>query len=150
MANEFSDEALAKQIRTVLKQKRVSMKTVAEKMDISYRTVQNYVSGENRITAEFILRLSHLLQIDPGYFVYGDFRPNYHALRDAVIDALAEAGLIPNVSHRSEPAEREQISEIIHMVTSEIATKYDQFRREDAFGPYLASLPFGDRERKRS
>jgi hypothetical protein len=94
--------------------------------------------------------LSHLLRIDVDYFIYDDFRPNWLALRDAVSSALIEEKLIPFTDHRSSQEERTAVLEIVHIVTTEIAVKYDQLRAQDSFAPYLSSLPYGQRDRRRS
>jgi hypothetical protein len=44
MPDDFSDQALADKTCAILKKKRVSMKTISERLDISYRIVQNYVN----------------------------------------------------------------------------------------------------------
>lgn len=149
MASDNSEAKLAEALRSAIKKKRVSMKLISERLNVSYRTVQNYLSGENRISADFLLGLCHLLQIDADFFIYGDFRPRYYDLYDAVLASLRAEGLIPALDHETDQQVREQALALASRMTAEIAAGYDRFRAASAFGPFLNGAPFGERERKR-
>ncbi|MCI4680427.1 helix-turn-helix domain-containing protein [Rhodoblastus acidophilus] len=148
MASDYDDARLAEALRAVIKKKRVSMKLISEKLGISYRTVQNYINGENRIPADFFLRLAHLLRIDADYFIYGDFRPHHSDLYDAVCGSLIELGLMPSLGPETPQHEREKALTLAARMTADLEARYDRFRAEGAFGPFVSHLSFGRRETK--
>jgi transcriptional regulator with XRE-family HTH domain len=50
-------------IREVAERKSLSLKDLASETDTSYRTVQNYVSGERGVGSEFLSALSERLGV---------------------------------------------------------------------------------------
>lgn len=145
MANGFEGPNLPAALRDAMKKKRVSMTAISKHLGVSYRVVQSYLSGENRIPADFFLRVCHFLQIDADYFIYGDFRPRHFDLYDAVIGSLKEVGLIPPLSASTPLEEREKAMTLAARMTADIEARYDRLRAKSAFRESITKAPFGQR-----
>jgi transcriptional regulator with XRE-family HTH domain len=128
MSNEMSDKILAARLREVIERAGMTHKDVSRSLEMPYRTVQNYLAGENKIPATFMLAVCKLLGVESDYLVSLDFRPRFLDLHDAVIRALDEENLLPT-KNTNDSAVLNQRAQLTSKISTMIWESYDRFRR---------------------
>ena len=153
MSIEFDDAELAKRLRDVLILRRRSQRDVSRELNIPYRTLQNYLSGDVKIPAVVMMRICHLLGVESDYLIYQDFklpRPDVH---DAIVRALDNTGLIPPTPPSGAPTSDEERrlwddrQRAISEVMASFRTAYEQSRIESVKTELGTNdgIPFGQR-----
>ena len=151
MTSPFDDFGLATKIRELIKQKGVTLRDISNALDVPYRTVQNYLGGENRIPATFFLQLCHFLHVEADFFIYNDFRPERNDFYDAVTLVLTELGYLQPSVPSDQPNWAEQHTRRVTAAaeaSAAIAARYDQLRRDSVFkkDDFIGGRKFGSRE----
>ncbi|MCJ2065978.1 hypothetical protein MKK63_25195 [Methylobacterium sp. J-088] len=116
----------------------MSLRTISEHLGVPYRSVQNYVGGETRMPADFLLNVCAFIGIEPEYLMHGDFYLRENDLYDALAKALERANLIepPMLARAGRPlthdeqAAYEERLRILDLVTTLTSEQYERFRRE--------------------
>lgn len=151
MSSTLDDAELARRLRDVLKQKGISQRDISAGLDMPYRTVQNYLSGEIRIPATFVFRLCHLIDVEPDYLLYQDFKPNYADLGGAILEAMEECGSIPGFLAGPDDSLKQVSGEAFISLGWRMAVAtaqaYDAARKQRlALKKRLSTLPIGKRD----
>lgn len=138
MSTLLDDATLVRALRDVIKAKKVSLRSISEHLGVPYRSVQNYVGGETRMPADFLLNVCAFIGIEPDFLVYGDFNLRENDLFDALAKALERANLIePSKLGRisrslteDEQAAHEERLRILDLVTALTSEHYERLRQE--------------------
>jgi len=94
MSTSLDDATLAGRLRDVLRLKGISLRDISTALDMPYRTIQNYMTGSTKIPATFVFEVCHLIDVEPNYFLYGDFKPQYTDMHSAILEALYDCGSV--------------------------------------------------------
>lgn len=86
----YDDRQLAESLRSILEEKRVTIRTLSRDLDIPYRSMQNYLSGKNRIPATVLISILDKLGVDLHYMRYRDHMLRHSDLYDAIWDTLGD------------------------------------------------------------
>lgn len=86
----YDDLQLARDLRSVLEEKKVSLKTLSRDLEIPYRSLQNYISGQNRIPATILILILDRLGIDLHYLRNRDHLLRHADLYDAIWESLGD------------------------------------------------------------
>lgn len=127
MSIDFIEKDLAETIKSVLKSKKISMRKLSEEIDIPYRTVQNYLNGDARIPAVFLLKVCHYLDIESDYLIYKDFLLRGSDFYDAVYDVLLQENIIPNTNNWDEIIKNNNFAT---KISTSIREKYNFYRNQ--------------------
>lgn len=138
MSTPLDDATLVRALRDVIKAKKVSLRTISERLGVPYRSVQNYVGGETRMPADFLLNVCSFIGIEPEYLVYGDFYLRENDLYDALAKSLERANLIEPTQilrharalSEDEQAAYEERLRILDLVTTLTSEHYERLRQE--------------------
>ncbi|WP_425486578.1 helix-turn-helix domain-containing protein [Chelatococcus caeni] len=152
MSTALNDSQLAARMREVMKLRGVSMRSLSADLGIPYRSVQNYLSGEVRIPATFLLLFCSHIGVEADYFIYGNFHPSHEELYDALFSILLEAGCLPDpkVARDDETGgevidSSERIA-VARRITAVVSERYDHYRRTWLTEKHGSrGLPFGER-----
>ena len=144
----ISDEEMLARLRDAFKRKRVSLRSLSQALGVPYRSVQNYMGGETRMPASFLLNVCGYIGLESGFLYHGDFRPHYHDLKDAVAKACKildvppyeEPKLVGGSYRTGETPQRV----FIDRATELISENYDRYRHEWLNSRYDASGFRGD------
>lgn len=136
MSTPFDDAELAVRLRAALKKKGVSMRTISEHLEIPYRTVQNYISGSQKIPAIFLLKVCHLTGIEPSFFIYEDFKLNYWDMYDAVFEVMNRLSFLPEPQTLRDPElgitfeDHTGRKALASRITADLISRYDHWSSE--------------------
>lgn len=138
MSTPLDEDALVRSLREVIKAKKVSLRAISEHLGVPYRSVQNYVGGETRMPADFLLNVCAFIGIEPEYLMHGDFYLRENDLYDALAKALERANLIepPMLARAGRPltpdeqVAHEERLRILDLVTTLTSEQYERFRQE--------------------
>lgn len=130
----LTEDELLVRLRDALKRKRVSLRHLSQVLGVPYRSVQNYMGGETRMPASFLINVCGYIGLEPSFLYHGDFRPHYYDLKDAV----AKACKILNVPNHEEPELVDGILRsgdtpqrmFVDRATELISENYDRFRHD--------------------
>ncbi|WP_129221561.1 helix-turn-helix domain-containing protein [Lichenibacterium ramalinae] len=130
----LSDEEMLARLRDALKRKSVSLRHLSQALGVPYRSVQNYLGGETRMPASFLINVCGYVGLEPSFLYNGDFRPHYHDLKDAVAKACQvldiprqeDAQLVDGILRSGETPQRV----FVDRATELISENYDRFRHE--------------------
>ncbi len=75
------------QLRKRRQELKISQKTLAEKVNVTFQQIQKYEKGLNRIGVSRLYEFCQILQVKPSYF-FQDFKYNSEILSD--VDRVAE------------------------------------------------------------
>ncbi|MCP5074141.1 MAG: helix-turn-helix transcriptional regulator [Rhodobacteraceae bacterium] len=153
---ELDDAELARRLRELLKVRKRSQRAVSKELDVPYRTVQNYLSGEVRIPAVFLLRLCHYLDVETDYLIYQNFELPWPDAYDAMIEALDQNALIPAQSPSGAPKNEtarknmDLRNNASAKMTASFRAAYSRFRHLSLDSAVASNDPltFGQRPRK--
>jgi len=152
MSIEFDDVSLAESLRNILKKKKVSLRQLSEALSVPYRTIQNYLAGDQKIPAVFFLRICHYIGIDPSYFIYGDFRLNQNDMYDAVYEVLDRLNLLPPHQVQNFPEGGQIVSslernQMVSSIAVQLIERYDHWSAKRIEGGICPGtvVPFGKR-----
>jgi transcriptional regulator with XRE-family HTH domain len=65
------DVFVGKRVRERRRQENLSQTALGSRLGVTFQAVQKYESGGIRISASTLYRLSHALDVEPGYFFEG-------------------------------------------------------------------------------
>ncbi len=132
--NLLSEEQLLVRLRDVLKRKGVSLRSLSKDLGVPYRSVQNYVGGETRMPASFLLNVCAYVGLEPSFLYRGDFRPSWPDLYDAVFQACKVLNALPpdefNLGTESSHAGGRPQVNFVGRATEIVSENYDRFRHE--------------------
>ncbi|MFB2553226.1 helix-turn-helix domain-containing protein [Ensifer soli] len=74
-----------------MKERKRSMKSLSADIGLPYRSLQNYLSGSNRIPTDVYVKILELLGIDNQYIMEGNFDLKYWPLWDSLWSSLGGA-----------------------------------------------------------
>lgn len=78
-------------LRVALKNRAVKLTVLAEKIDIPYRSLQNYFSKRSEMPLGVYIRICQYAAIPPQYPIHGlRFKIDWHPLQNALINILGE------------------------------------------------------------
>jgi hypothetical protein len=129
------DDWLVVALRDALKVRRVSMRHLSEKLDIPYRSIQNYVSGESRIPGDVLLRICAEIGLEPQHLLTGSFEISHSDLYDSVHHVFGD--LLPlidvdsggRIILRETPSkDRSEELTVAHILTRRINEAYARYR----------------------
>ncbi|WP_083850568.1 helix-turn-helix domain-containing protein [Rhodovulum sp. PH10] len=150
MSTWLQNDHLAAKLKDALKKKGVSLRDLSEALQIPYRSVQNYLSGESRIPADFLLNVCNYTGIEADFFIYGDFRLVDIELYYALFAVLDGSDLLPQL-HRTDRGafdseDQQERQRIVSGLTTALIERYDRYRADwlaNRLGP--ENLPPGKR-----
>ena len=152
MSIELDDVSLAESVRNILKKKKVSLKQLSEYLSVPYRTVQNYLAGDQKIPAIFLLRICHYVGLEPSYFIYGDFRLNQNDMYDAVYEVLDRLNLLPaheiqNLNEGGQLISSVERNQMVSSIAVQLIERYDHWSAKRIEGGICPGslVPFGKR-----
>lgn len=92
---DFSDEHLAARLRLLMSDQGVTITEAAEAINVPYRTLQNQLSGKNRMPASTFAMLVTMLRVTPEFVATGRLKLDRPSLAKALAERLG--GLLPRV-----------------------------------------------------
>lgn len=128
--------SLVSVLKGVLKKKRVSMRHLSDKLNIPYRSLQNYMSGESRMPADVLLSITKEIGLEADYLLENGFYLTHYDMYDAVISVLGEVipwidiGRTGVAELRSEPSsERTHQLSVAHILAVKLSEEYGRCRQ---------------------
>jgi transcriptional regulator with XRE-family HTH domain len=82
--SDYRDEVIAKRLKALLDGRGITIKSAAERLDVPYRTLQNQLMGNNRMTASTLAKLLSLLELPVEAIIEGRVRPPLRPLASAL------------------------------------------------------------------
>ncbi|WP_333825960.1 helix-turn-helix domain-containing protein [Pinisolibacter sp.] len=154
MSTPIDDAEIASRLRDILKLKGISLRDISDALEMPYRTVQNYMTGSSKIPATFVFGVCHILDVEPDFLLYGDFKPQYADLHSAVLEALDDCGSIAGYIAGPGTAQGvvvevdgEKFLSLGWRLAAAVSEAYDRARRDRmAVKRKLSVLPFGKRD----
>jgi transcriptional regulator with XRE-family HTH domain len=141
MSTWLDNDTIAAALKALLKKKGVSAKQLSDDVDIPYRSIQNYLSGQSRIPADILLNICNYVGIEADYFIFRDFRPRELAMYDAAFEALERRELLPAPRDNGEGSiDYFERNRFVAAFTIEVIELYDRYRND-----WLARKDRGDR-----
>jgi len=84
MPSDYSDEGIAKRLRSVLDGRKLTIKEASEAVDVPYRTLQNQLLGRNKMPASTFAKLLSFLELPPQFIAAGRYEPDTRPIADAL------------------------------------------------------------------
>jgi len=82
------EERLLVGLRSAMKEKKMSLTGLSKRVEIPYRSLQNYFSGNTKMPAVVYVKICEELGIDNHYVLHGSFEFSHNAFRDALLDVI--------------------------------------------------------------
>lgn len=141
----YDEEALIRDLKALMKHKKRSARSISQSIDVPYRSMQNYLSGESRIPAIVLIKildqlgatirmlrfgddlLSHSDLFDAVYRVFGDF------LNQIDLQEIGKrtSAAISRLSTPEELAAHRRKGEIASELAVRLSEAYDEFSRSN-------------------
>lgn len=130
MSSWLQNDQIVTRLKHVMKCKRVSARELSTALNIPYRTVQNYLSNESRIPADFLLNVCNYIGIEVDYFIYHDFKPRQGEMYDAVFELMEERGWLPSPMASAERSlvDFSELNAFVAVVVVTLIERYDRYR----------------------
>lgn len=84
------DQLITRRIRNLLKNRKVTYREFASKCGLPYRTVQNYLSDNARIPADFVAKTCDIFGVESDFIIFGGVDIGRTAFDKAVSACLSE------------------------------------------------------------
>jgi transcriptional regulator with XRE-family HTH domain len=83
-------DEIAARTATVAKRMGLSLRALAREIDLPYRSLQNYLSGESRLPADVVVRAAKALGVETDFLFFGRVSLNAAAVRKSLEGALED------------------------------------------------------------
>lgn len=81
---DYTDEGLAARLRSILDARKLTIREVAEVIDVPYRTLQNQLLGRNKMPASTFARLLSYLELPAEFIATGRHQPRHRPIANAL------------------------------------------------------------------
>lgn len=88
MVSAFGDEAISRRLRFLIDEADLTMKEVAEAIDVPYRTLQNQLSGNNKMPASTLAKIVTMLEVPLSFVTSARVVMSRRSLTSAIKDVL--------------------------------------------------------------
>jgi transcriptional regulator with XRE-family HTH domain len=90
MSTPLDDQSIIDGLRALMKKKKISVRTLAEQINIPYRTLQNYLTGATRFPVSVFLAASEALGLERHYIVSNSLELSHWDLHDAILTVFGD------------------------------------------------------------
>jgi hypothetical protein len=154
----YGEDDLLSDLKKLLAARKISLRSISTELQIPYRSIQNYFSGESRIPAIVLVKILLLLGDDIQYMTSGNYLLRHHDLYDSILSVIGDAlldldpqkiGKNTTGQHRQEDHRRKQRAAA--ELSINISEAYDRFCREPrlSFGRPQTIAEIRDRQKRR-
>jgi len=141
------DQALIDGIKRTMKEGKFSMRSLADRTGIPYRSLQNYLSGTTRMPASAYVQICNVMGVDNQYILQGNFHLQFMQLWDALWiafgDGLADLSYKPSTTGFHDQKRHNQKQAAASAFAEKISDAYDRVLRErleQGFGHTLPTI----------
>lgn len=143
------DEAnLIEDLKKLLANKKASLRSVSQEIDVPYRSMQNYFSGKSRIPAVVLIKILDHFACDIKYLRTGDNLLNHEDLYDTMFKVFGDALIdinklklgdnkLSGPEYHQEQIEKAEAAYILAVRISEI---YDIYTRENTLNRHRLTI----------
>lgn len=151
MSSVTEDQPVLDGIRALMKKRKITLRELASRVGIPYRTLQNYLNGNSRFPAYVFLNICETLGLGRHYVLSGSADVSYQELVDSIIQVFGDELLKINVDPQlgkvtvSDIPSRERSHKAIvgHLLANELSKAYVRY-----FEDTLAQSTFPRRPNK--
>lgn len=137
----YDEQNLIDDLRRLLKERRMSLRELSRAIDVPYRSIQNYLSGENRMPAIVLVRALEVLGSDTRYLRTGDNLLRHSDILDAIWLTIGDELLAIDTNKLGRNEIRSYIDNdkhtekrrIAHLLAVKLSESYDECTKDHKY-----------------